>query len=554
MSWESLRVSRCGTFHVNDAGQPAYNQRFDEVLAFHSPGLAPVHERGQGWHVRADGTAAYAQRFIRAFGFYEGLAAVITPNGWLHITTGGTNAYEDHHAWCGNFQQGRCPVRDKDEQYHHITSKGVAAYPDRWKYAGDYRDGIAVVQASDGHSTHIDLDGQLVHEKWFVDLDVFHKGFARARDEEGWVHIDSQGRAAYTRRFNAVEPFYNGQARVECFNGALEVIDERGETLVELRPPQRSEFANLSADMVGFWRTQTIGSAVELGVIEALPATESNIAESCGLKQDGTRRLLRALGELDIARQEGETWILTKRGELLRPDHPLTLSDAAVEYRGPLSTMWDQLPEALRLESSWSPPDVFGEVARDTSRRFGHHRMLQSYARHDYAEVCRALDLQGDERIVDAGGGLGVLAEMILDQHPSTVVTVLERPEVVAIAKTTSSKVHWRSGSLFQPWEFQADVILLSRVLHDWDDVEAVQILTHARTGLANGGRVYIIEMLIQDENVAGSLCDLHLLMASGGRERSATHFGRLLAAAGFSLSAVRRLPALPSILVGMPE
>ncbi|MEZ4226804.1 MAG: hypothetical protein R3B13_38030 [Polyangiaceae bacterium] len=64
---------------------------------------------------------------------------------------------------------------------------------------------------------------------------MFHKGFARARDEHGWTHVDAQGCPAYSRRFQAVEPFYNGQARVERFDGGLEVIDEGGVTLVELR-------------------------------------------------------------------------------------------------------------------------------------------------------------------------------------------------------------------------------------------------------------------------------------------------------------------------------
>ena len=58
--------------------------------------------------------------------------------------------------------------------------------------------------------------------------------------------------------------------------------------------------------------------------------------------------------------------------------------------------------------------------------------------------------------------------------------------------------------------------------------------------------------MLVPDESVAGALCDLHLLMATGGRERSAEHFGRLFSAAGFELAAVRKLPALPSLIVGV--
>ena len=114
-----------------------------------------------------------------------------------------------------------------------------------------------------------------------------------------------------------------------------------------------------------------------------------------------------------------------------------------------------------------------------------------------------------------------------------------------------ASRVRWRSGSLFEPWEIEADAVVLSRVLHDWDDAEALQILRHARAALPRGGRLYVVEMLIPDESVAGALCDLHLLMATGGRERSAEHFGRLLSAAGFELAAVRRLPALPSVIVG---
>ncbi|WP_285906253.1 methyltransferase [Pseudodesulfovibrio pelocollis] len=551
MSWRSFQVSSCGTHHLDEGGQPVYSERFDEVLKFHAPGLAPVLRCGLAWHVLSDGTAAYDRRFIRTFGFYEELAAVVAPDGWHHIFADGNNAYTRRHAWCGNFQQGRCAVRDHDGNYFHITPCGKDAYPTRWRYAGDYRDGIAAIQTADGYSTHIELEGSLLHGEWFVDLDVFHKGFARARDEDGWMHVDFQGRPVYARRFQTVEPFYNGQARVERFDGTLEIIDETGASLVELRPARCSEFASLSGDMVGFWRTQTIGTAVELGVFDVLPAAEREVADQCGLHTDGARRLLRALGELDLATRQENQWTLTARGELLQADHPLTLADAAVEYAGPFTVMWGRLPDALRKSTCWTAPDVFGEVARDDSRRLGHHRMLRSYARHDYAEVCRALDLCGDERLIDAGGGLGVLAQLILDAHPSVYITVLERPEVVAMAPS-ASRVCWRSGNLFEPWEIEADAVVLSRVLHDWNDTEAMQILRHARAALPRHGRLFIVEMLLLDQSVSGALCDLHLLMATGGRERSAEHFGRLLAATGFEFAAVRRLTALPSVIVGV--
>ena len=63
---------------------------------------------------------------------------------------------------------------------------------------------------------------------------MYHKGFARAKDERGWFHLDLNGQPAYDRRFAMLEPFYNGQARVRTFDGRLVVINETGRDLVAL--------------------------------------------------------------------------------------------------------------------------------------------------------------------------------------------------------------------------------------------------------------------------------------------------------------------------------
>ncbi|RME28502.1 MAG: methyltransferase, partial [Deltaproteobacteria bacterium] len=386
MTWQDTAVAPSGTHHLR-GGVPLYVERFDEVLKFHPPGLAPVRRGEHAWHIRVDGSPAYSRRFLRTFGFYEGFAAVVSPDGWHHIRTDGTDLYRARYAWCGNFQGGRCPVREPDGAYLHISSEGEPAYGARWRYAGDYRDGIAVVQAVDGRSSHIDLSGELVHGVWFLDLDVFHKGFARARDGDGWTHVDGRGRPVYGRRFASVEPFYNGQARVERFDGGLEVIDVTGRQIAELRPGLRSEFASLSGDLVGFWRTQAICAAVELGVFDALPGTIEGVAQACGLEPERCGRLLRALAELHLTRQEGSAWWTTERGDYLKATHPWTLAGAAVEYGRRFARKWEALPAALRSDAGWRAPDIFGEVAADRERMATHHRMLMSYALHDYASV-----------------------------------------------------------------------------------------------------------------------------------------------------------------------
>lgn len=236
MNWRDSRVAANGSHHVlGDA--TFYDERFDEVLKFHSPGLAAVRCGSAAWHIHPDASPAYNQQFERTFGFYQGLAAVQNQDGWHHIHTDGRDLNANRYDWCGNFQWDRCPVREPNGKYFHILTNGEPAYHKRWKYAGDFRDGVGMVQADNGLSTHIGLDGRLHHGRWFFDVDVFHKGFARARDDCGWMHIDSTGQPIYARRFANTEPFYNGQARVELLNGGLEVIDEAGCTLRRLRAP-----------------------------------------------------------------------------------------------------------------------------------------------------------------------------------------------------------------------------------------------------------------------------------------------------------------------------
>ena len=556
----TLQVADDCSHHITPDGVPVYAKRFDEVLKFHAPGLAPVSQNGEAWHIHPDSSPAYTHRFKRTFGYYEGFAAVIHADGWHHIFPTGVSAYKERYAWCGNFQNGRCTVRRFDDTYSHILPNGKPAYDAYWKYAGDYRDGIAVVQASDGRSSHIDLNGQFIHQHWFIDLDVFHKGFARAQDEEGWMHIDIHGHPIYSRRFATVEPFYNGQARVERFDGSLEVIDESGQTITELRPPRQSEFVQLSSDMVGFWRTQTIGTAVKLGLFERLPATTTEIANRCNMIPDHAKRLLYALGELQLVqltnkqdKQQHEQWKLTPRGLFLQSKHPLTLADAALEYADSFSTLWRQLPEALQ-NPEWQAPEIFRQVAQDQTRCQSHHRMLKSYAQHDYASIVDVLDLQNINHVIDAGGGLGTLAALVLKKYPSLSVTVLDLPEVTELGQQQLkiSGLHWHPANIFEPWKIEANAILLARVLHDWDDEKAAQILRQARNVLPTGGRIFIIEMLLSEQRIAGALSDLHLLIATGGQERACKDFEALLHQTGFKLEAVRTANALPSILVGI--
>jgi len=354
-----------------------------------------------------------------------------------------------------------------------------------------------------------------------------------------------------------VEPFYNNQARVERFDGGLEVIDEQGNNVLELRPTVHSEFASLSSDLVGFWRTYAISTAVELGIIETLPADLSTISKKCELNSERTSRLLSALSELSLIKRINNKWELTTKGQYLRADHSWSLAGAAREYSHHFSKMWHHLTEAMRINSDWSVPDIFGDVAQDASRRNSHHQMLLSYARHDYACIPSALALHGNETIIDAGGGLGALSMGLVDYYAGVQVHLLDRPEVIKQAladNINSERIHCHSVDLFEKWGVHPDAVVLGRVLHDWNDIDALRVLKNARKALSPGGQLFIIEMILEEDKPSGSLCDLHLLVVTGGQERTCKSYQLLMEGAGFEFKGLKQLPALPSIIMGVAK
>ncbi len=554
-NWEEITIAPGQTHHLY-RGRPAYDVRFEEVLKFHAPGLAPVRDKSGAYHIDSTGGAAYATRYIRAFGFYKGRAAVQDEAGCFHILADGSPLYQDRYAWCGNFQEGLCTVRHPDGRYSHIRLDGGPAYEARYRYAGDYHDGFAVVQREDGLHTHIDQSGNLLHRQWFRDLDVFHKGYARACDEAGWHHVDLLGQSAYRRRFKAIEPFYNGQARVEDFDGTLLVIDEAGETTVSLTEPTRSP-EQLSSDLVGFWRTQTIRAAVELGVFEVLPAQAADVDSRLGLPGTSAR-LLRALCELGLVYENGEgVWLLTERGSLLTKAHGLSMATTALLWGKEHYRAWMDLADALRsgrpvFEDSYGKPFFEWLPTRPPDLEI-YHRALSSYARHDYASLSRTVDFSQHRSVLDAGGGYGELLFSLLQGTPGLAGILLDRPEVVAgvsVPEGLELRCRLVAGDLFTPWSARADAVVLARVLHDWQDDQALLVLQRAHEALSGGGRLYIVEMVLQEDAGSGGMLDLNMLLMTGGRERTQSQFEELLRAVGFRLVERRDMPSVSSVLI----
>lgn len=218
--------------HFTYQGQNIFGKIFIQALKFHLEGFAAVCDSSGWYHIDLQGNELYQKRYKRTFGFYCNRSTVVENNNWFHINIQGDRIYRENYAWCGNFQENICTVRNVENQYFHIDLDGIPIYSEKYLYAGDFKDGIACIRLQNGRYKHINTQGYFLNDKDFFDLGIFHKGIANAKDAKGWFHSDINGNELYAQRYQQIEVFYNGFALVENVENQKLIINEQGKTIL----------------------------------------------------------------------------------------------------------------------------------------------------------------------------------------------------------------------------------------------------------------------------------------------------------------------------------
>lgn len=557
--WQQLKVAPDRTHHLLDR-RPAYAERFLSVLKFHPPGLAAVKNPTGAFHINPQGEPPYSHRFLQTFGFYEERAAVEDASGWYHILPDGTALYPQRFAWCGNYQEGYCTVQDLNGLFFHINPEGKRAYEASFPYAGDFHDGAAVIQNTDGLHTHIDPSARELHGQCFLDLDVYHKGFARAKDEQGWFHLDFKGDPIYPERYKNIEPFYNGIARVETPLGALYRINEEGKKVEMLRSQREDEFHQVSAELVSYWRFYTLQAASDYDLFDHLPNSVEGISKLTGLHPASALKLLKALQEMGFVSYQGVQWCCTPSGAFLTSDHPYSLKKACRLWAQEHLECWRQMNHTL-VTGQPTFNAVFGKgwfqwLKDHPEKNELYHETLSIYAKRDYHTFATSIDLSKHRSLLDVGGSTGALLFDILHHHSHLQGFLLDLPHVTQLLKIPlqfNTRLQVVSANFFEDWPpLQVESVVLSRVLHDWPDFEAVTILKKVHATLISNpdNRLYLIENIQNENRIQGALLNLHMGIMTGGVERTLKDFENLLEKTGFILEATKPLNEVSSVLI----
>lgn len=315
------------------------------------------------------------------------------------------------------------------------------------------------------------------------------------------------------------------------------------------------------------WLAQACYALAKLGIMDLLadgPRSVADLAAASGTNTQALGRVLRAACSGGLVQQvDAESYQLAPMGQLLRSGVPRSSHDAAIMFGEEVFASFAEIGYTLRtgkpaFEKVYGKPfyDYLADnpqAARTFSAAMGDGPVPAALA------TC---DLTGLRRIVDVGGGNGGLLAKVLRAHPEATGVLVDLPPSIADARDRltaaglADRVEFAAGSFFDEVPAGADVYVLSRVLHNWPDADAVKLLTVVRAAIPPGGRLLIFEGLIEPAGQAGHnagsselagpavhVMDLLILLMLPGRDRTLEQYADLLGQAGFEVSAMRPGP-----------
>jgi hypothetical protein len=326
----------------------------------------------------------------------------------------------------------------------------------------------------------------------------------------------------------------------------------------------QAPFDTLTGALGGLMVGHCLISVTKFKVADALgdtPRTAAELAAATGTNPGALRRMLRLLAAHGLFTSSGDRFAHTPASQLLRADHPHSMRDFVAIYGTPTVTehlaYFDYVLQTGRPTPYKVNLDgIFALLQADPELGRLFNVAMSSKARLQIASIPAAYDFSARESIADIGGGLGHLLQAVLDTAPEASGVLFDLPPVIEhAAAAASDRLSLRAGDFFADPLPAADTYLIMDVIHDWDDEQAVALLSAVRKAAPPQARVLVIETVLAD--VPGpdwsKIMDVIMLSFTGGRQRSRGEHEQLLDRAGFRLERVIPTMADVSILEAAP-
>jgi hypothetical protein len=319
----------------------------------------------------------------------------------------------------------------------------------------------------------------------------------------------------------------------------------------------------------GLWVGNVVSCVARLKIADALvdgPKTAEALAAKLNLHGPSLHRMLRAAASVGVFAETpagSGAFALTPVSQLLRTGTAGSMNAAIAMFGADWDRRaWGGLDHAVRTGGP-AHHHVYGEgpfeyLKKHPADDVMFNEAMTAYSVMTAAAVTAAYDFAGITTLADIAGGHGKLLAECLKARKHLRGVLFDQPHVIAGAGKlftdagVADRVTMVGGSFFEEVP-PADAHMMSNILHDWPDVDAVRILKTCRKAAAPGGRVLIIEAAIPSDPGPhpGKFLDIQMMVMTGGRERTEAQFRELFASAGYRLERIVPTPGPMSVVEG---
>ena len=317
-----------------------------------------------------------------------------------------------------------------------------------------------------------------------------------------------------------------------------------------------------------FRGARALMSAVELGVFTALARSALNgneLQQRLGMAERGAKDFLDALVALGLLQRDH----LDRYSNA--PDADLYLDSCKTTYIGGFIEnlaareydMWSSLTAALHTgepQTGFEAKAHFGALYSDPKRRDFFVRGMTGASLTVAQAMAERFPWRDYDTVVDIGTAQGCLPVQIALSHSHINGGGFDLPVLKSTFDAYVERHQLSDRLRFYPGDFHSDplpaanVLVMGRVLHNWDLATKRMLLQKAYAALPPHGALIVHERLIDDARRAsalGLLSSLNMLiMTAGGFDFTATDCIGWMREAGFRDMRVEPLVAGQSMIV----
>jgi SAM-dependent methyltransferase len=318
-----------------------------------------------------------------------------------------------------------------------------------------------------------------------------------------------------------------------------------------------------------FWKTKALLSAVELDVFTELadgPLNLETMTKRIGLHPRSARDFLDALVALRLLHRNVDGSYAN------RADTDLYLDRRKQTYIGGLLQHlntrhyqnWSLLTRALQSGEPQSGALATGSYpalyADNTAQKMFLNGMTGGSLLAAQA-LATKIPWKDFRTVIDIGTAQGCVPVEIARTHVHLTGGGFDLPQVEPAFRSyvnehrLSDRLRFFSGDFFTDSLPMADVLVMGRILHNWDLPTKKMLLRKAWKALPQGGLLIVYDPLIDDARLQphGLLSSLNMLIETiGGFEYTGTECTEWMQEAGFLETRIERLGDMHSAVIGI--